>query len=1174
MKRSSLFLASFIFLIATLTFSLAEKTGNKSDSHLKPSLREAKPLLREIEFMRPRAYPFSEIPAEARHNAIKQSKRLEEKRMANVNYTLAAQPEWRCIGPGNIGGRVKSIAVHPSNTNIVYAAAAAGGIWKSTSGGLSWTPVFDFENAISFGSISLDKNNPDVIYAGTGEAVIGGGVIYLGTGMYKTTDAGNSWKQIGLAQCGAFSKVYSHPKNSNIVVAGAVIRAKGFYISKNAGETWEKLFDGNVTDIAINPTDENEYFIGVSGVGIYHTQNGGANWARRTSGINISAGIGRVSVQMAPSNPNVLYTLMVYGEHPGVAAIFKSVNKGATWQQLFMDNYSNEDYRSFFRRQGFYNNFIEIHPTNENLVIAGGIDIWRTTNGASWTNITRGYQGGSVHVDQHCGTFAPSNPNILYIGNDGGVYRSSDAGAEYTPVNNDLYITQFYAMAIDNTKANTNFGGTQDNGVVGAYRTQNWGFLAGGDGFTCIVDEDDPNIIYSEYYYGNIIKIDISSNPPSVYSATDGIPSSDEGLWHSPFIRYPGSSYGFFHGRHGIYFSNDKCEYWMPLLEPQPNRFSALAYSPVDFLNAYAGTEVGELYLSQTEGAEWRVHKTSGLPARYITSIKPSNKRSCTAYITYSGYGTGHVYRTDDCGETWNNISGDLPDVPCNDIEIHPDNEDWLFIATDVGVFASFNNGGSWIPYGKNLPRSPVVDMEFHTNRIILPDMTLRAATHGRSIWEVAVPAEVITDIEITSPAGGELYTGTTSQVISWSGFSAPVRIEYSFDGGVNWTVLVEEASGTSMRWRTPDRDVFPAYIRITSVANPSQTKISRSFSILKKSKGAIIGNSTVFWVPYGIAYDGEGGLWTTSFNSNQLFKLNADDYSVIKEIKLPAGQYYTDLTFDRENKFIFVHKMHSSDGNGGLIYVLDYDGNVMATHDSPARAYPIGLAYSNGKLIVGDRDATGETRKIYTVNVQNWTVESTVNNPFQTRYGPRCLCFDGSENFYQVSTAFPSGSIVGAYVLKIGKNDLSREIDRLNLESESGVINARGIEFDPRDNNFWITDFSGNIYKIAGFETESSVGEIIADNENELVSAEFYPNPANESAVLSFSFKKPANSVKISLFNILGEKIGIVFDRNINAYIANYARINTGALAPGVYYAVISADGMIFSTKSLIVIK
>lgn len=1165
---------SFLFLLLFTVFGnvglngQSENIKNVNDNKFKQHLPLPKPLLREIEFKKPRAYPNVSIPAEARHNAIKQAKQLSERKFKS-DQVLAAQPEWKCIGPGNIGGRIKSLAIHPTNPNLVYAAAAAGGIWKTTNGGTSWKPIFDFENAIAFGSISLDKNNPETLYAGTGEAVMGGGQVYLGTGMYKSTDAGESWFQIGLTQCGAFSKVYVHPKNSDIVVAGAVIRSGGFYLSKNAGMTWEKLLEGNISDITINPNDENEYFIAVSGDGIYSTQNMGANWARRTSGISLAGGIGRISVSMSKSNPNVLYSLVESGTQ-GVAVIYKTANKGATWQQSLYDNYSNDDYRSFFRGQGFYDNFIEVHLTDENIAVAGGIDIWRTSNGSSWTNITRGYQGGSVHVDQHCGLFAPSNPSILYIGNDGGIYKSGNAGVSFTAVNNGLYITQFYAMAIDVTKKSTNYGGTQDNGVVGG-NSANWNDLAGGDGFTCIVDRTDPNMIYSELYYGRIIKIDISSNPPNVDYAVNGIPESDTGAWHSPFIYSVDSPTLFYTARHGIYFSDNRCNSWNELLPMQPNKFTSLEFSYVDQSNAYAGNERGELYLTHDEGMIWTIAKNKGLPNRYITSIRASKKDKCVAYITYSGYGTSHVFRTSDCGETWTNISLELPDVPCNDIEIHPDNENWLFLATDVGVFASFDAGASWTPFGKDLPRSPVLDLAFHTNRIVLPEITLRAATHGRSIWEVVIPDEQITDLEIVSPAGGELYIGTTNQVISWSGFTPPVRVEYSLNGGSEWTQLASEAVGTSMRWLIPDRTVTQAFVRVTSVSNPSQTKISRSFSILKKVKGAVIGNSSVYWVPYGLAYDGDGGLWTTSFYSNILYKLNCDDYSILKEIELPEGENYTDITIDKENKFIFLHKMHSEDGGGGYIYVLDFEGNILSYVDSPAKIYPTGLTYLDGKLIVGERDPQNEIRKLFVLNPENWEIENSYSNPFQGRYGPRCLCNDGN-SVYQVSTLFPSGSLTGAYVLKIGKAALSTEVDRFSLESENGLINARGIEFDPRDKNFWLSDFSGNLYKIAGFDIETSVGEV-GPNDS-VIEAEIYPNPSANEATLSFKLNKSYENVKIQIFNMLGENIGTVFDRNTIANIPYNININTGLLPGGVYYASICADGTIVSVKSLYIIR
>ncbi len=317
-------LSLLIIIAAAAGFGQATEPGQGENG------RVIKPLERMKYFNYQRAFPNKEIPegkyAEANDQLNKMIYNKNDYAMAQ-----ALQPEWRPIGPFSTGGRIKSIVHHPSQDGVVFAAAAAGGIWKTTDGGDSWKPIFDYENSIAFGSIDIDNNNPDILYAGTGEAVIGGGNIYLGNGIYKSTDGGVTWRNMGLTNVGAFSKVYVHPKNSNLIYAGTVQQSKGFYRSNDAGATWQKMYDANITDVSINPNDENQVYIAVNASGVYYTPDGGFTWERRSNGLP-TEGINRISVQAAPSNPLILYALMPVGDE---AHIYKSADGGKAWALSF-----------------------------------------------------------------------------------------------------------------------------------------------------------------------------------------------------------------------------------------------------------------------------------------------------------------------------------------------------------------------------------------------------------------------------------------------------------------------------------------------------------------------------------------------------------------------------------------------------------------------------------------------------------------------------------------------------------------------------------------------------------------------------------------------------------------------------------------------------------------------
>lgn len=1129
-----------------------------------------KPMRRFYEFIKERTYPNETIDYDARIKAINQMHNLVHSKNSK-ELMLALQPEWKNIGPFNIGGRIKSVAIHPTKEGWVYVGAAAGGIWRTTNGGENWEPIFDYENGIAFGSIAIDPNNPEIIYAGTGEAVLSSSVVYLGAGIFKSTDEGKTWNVIGLADVGAFSKVYVHPMNSNLIVAGAVKRNHGFYISTDAGKSWIKRFSGSVSDLSINPKDPNEFIIGVNSEGVYFTSNAGLNWEERNTGLD--GNIGRVSVQYAPSNPDIVYALMEIG---GLGYIYKSETKGKSWQRV----YTGTD--DFFRGQGFYDNFIAVHPTNPNIVIAGGIDVFRTFSGTTWNNVTFGYSGGNVHVDQHHAAFDPKNPSVIYLGNDGGMYKSTDLGTNWTAINNNLQVTQFYGMAIDHTKRNLTYGGTQDNGTLGN-RNDTWNFVSGGDGFRVAVDHTNPNIFYGfSTPGGNIVPYRLNFSSGNFKYLTDGLNYNDN-IWDPPIYIDPTDNYTVYHGRTRLYVSYSQGDNWSDMqLKTSGGRFTAIAVSPLDNGIVWAGTSNGELFVSDDGGYLWKRVSDNGLINRWIKDIEVSRENKNVAYVVYSGFGTSHVFKTTNLGASWLDIGYGLPDIPVNAIAIHPENEKMIFIGTDIGVFASFNDGKDWFPYGRNLARSPVTDLAFNEYFIGQPSIKLRAATHGRSIWEVDVTDENITEPEITAPAGGEVFTSTTSNVISWYGFKLPVKIEFTYNNGSEWIRIADNVQGTSLLWNVPNIPSIYCRIRVSSVSDPNQVKVSNTFSIKLLETGSIVKYGSVSFIPYGLAYDGKNGLWVTSFYQNKLNKLNATTLTIEKaEVSLPpqaGNMLFTDITMDRNRGILFLHRMNDSSGLGGEIIVVDTNGNFIKKFTSPGKNYPIGLELVDGKLIVGDRDMRNEfnQRILMVADSSNGTVISSFTNPFNKNYGPRGLCYDQKEFIYQICTDFPSsGALTSAFLMRINKSNLSTEVSRFPLQSQDGIINARGIDYDPSDKNFWVSDFGGNIYKIAGFETVLSVKDNEAVSDKAKIETKIYPNPLSDFAIISFRNQTNEDfNINIQMKNSLGIKISDLYNQSLQSGQSDFINLNTLNIPSGFYYITFEIEGNTTITKKIVIIK
>ncbi len=1156
-------------LLIIATFLLV--SVNSSAQQNQDERREGDPRDKAKFFHDQRVYPFDSIPSNALFKAREQQKKFFSSKQ-NGAQLLAQQPVWKQAGPTAVGGRTRTIVHHPTKDGWLYVGAANGGVWRSTNGGENWEPIMQNENSISMGALAIDTKNPDIIYAGTGE-YSSGNYGYSGAGIFRTTDGGTTWNLRGLATVGGFSKMYVHPKNSNVIYAGAVYGGAGFYKSTDAGVTWNRTIKETVSDVSINPNDINEIFIGTVGAGIFYSNDGGETWTPKPIPL---FNTGRISVQQSVSNPNQVYALVdVAGVNgtAGIGHILTSNDRGETWTDSYSEIgiFNTND-------QGGYDNFVTVHPTNANIALVGGVNLFRTTDGGeNWIKV--GGYGTDMHPDTHCGFFSPINPDIVYVGCDGGMYRSDDAGFLWKSINTGLAITQFQGnIAIDHDQPTAMYGGTQDNGTMSNVSTRE-GDILGGDGAFVTLNQQKPSILYAESQYGNMARIDLKNKTINSIGANL---SADPGAFVAPLIYDPATE-GLYSGRSALYVSYNQGNGWEQLSPSLKAKISAIAVSQQDPDVLYIGSQSGELLVTKNGGGKesenWTYISNNGLPNRFVTDIEPSLISGTTAYVTLSGFNSAHVFKTDDLGQTWQDIGKNLPDVPTNCITIHPDDEKILFVGTDIGVYGTYDGGVSWFPLGTGFPSTSIIDMQVYKGSATLPGtIKLRVSTHGRSMWEIDVPKEVINSFEVTAPVGGEQFVTGASQQISWYGFTEKVNIEYSIDNGIKWTNIVNGAIGNNILWNVPNRPTEYARIRITSATNPNEVRTTRSFSIVPIRIGSILESGGVAHVPYGIAYDGKDGLWTTSFQEAKIYKLNSTTLVIEKEISFanPKDSLCTDLTIDRKTGTLYIHKLNSTtSSNGGMIYTMDTTGKLLNSYSSPAANYPIGLEYVDGNLLAADRDGS---RRIYTINPITGDTITSVKNPYQLTFGPRCLCYDGSQFMYQVCTNFSGGALSGTISIKIDKNAPTLEVNRMELLVGSSSINARGIEYDPRDKNFWVADYGGNIFKVAGFETitpiDTTVGGIDepSDALSGILTSSIYPNPSSNTTFISYQMNKPSSHLKIEVVNLLGETFGTLFDNTTVGNDQNILRFETANLTNGVYSIVFTVDKTQRVAKKLII--
>jgi photosystem II stability/assembly factor-like uncharacterized protein len=693
-----------------------------------------------------RAYPYEEIPFAAYKRALDRAVQVH-----NEN-TIQRIGVWEMAGPSNVGGRVTALAVHPDSPETIYAGGALGGVLKSTDGGDTWTPISDAVPSLSVGDLALDPNDPSILYFGTGEANSSGDS-YAGTGVYRTTDSGSTWEFVGLPNSHHIGKIAIDPTNSNRIFVAATGKLfgtnpdRGIYRTTDAGTNWELVhFVSDSTagiDVAINPSDPNIVFaamwervrrpqfrkVGGYTSGIWRSTDGGDNWTRLSSGLPAPGpNVGRIGLAISPSSPDTIYAS--YCDNPGYfMGFYRSTNGGDSWTLRAGD----QGFSSF----GWYFGKIWVHPTNVNTVYFGDVDMWKSTTGASsWSPIT-----GSMHVDHHAWYQDPTNPNYCVNGNDGGVFTSQNGGGSWTKCY-DLPITQFYAITIDKLNPHRLYGGTQDNSTPRTWdgSPDNWDVIFYGDGFYTNVDYTNSNVIYAEAQYGYLGR---STNGGSWFDLiTNGIDGSENVNWCTPVVMSPHNNQTLFYGAERLYKTANRGDLWFPIspdLTGEGNgnlvygTITTIDQSPLDPLVIWAGTDDSRAWVTTNGGTNW-TNVAGSLPDRWCTRVTADLFDTAGAYVAFSGYKEDdllpHIFKTTDFGESWSDISGNLVDIPINDVMQDPLYPSRLFIGTDFGMFYTEDGGATWQSFGDNHPICPVFDIDLHadTRKVV-------SGTHGRSMY-------------------------------------------------------------------------------------------------------------------------------------------------------------------------------------------------------------------------------------------------------------------------------------------------------------------------------------------------------------------------------------------------------------------------------------------------------
>jgi hypothetical protein len=724
-------------------------------------------------FMFQRTYPFDSIPEEARRTA------WEGRPRGDKGAREEDVQSWTPIGPvstsplfANFGlnsGRINTIAVSPANPQLILIGAATGGIWRSADGGATFSPVSDTQVDLAVGSIAFSRSNPSIVYAGMGD--MQGCCDYLGSGVLKSTDGGQTWAHVNngtLVQPGAVSKIEVDPNDSNRVYV-ALYRALdnttansypygGVYVSTDGGVNWTKTLAGLPRDLVVSadPGTPQTLYVTMRDIlgsfttpGVYKSTNGGMNWSLiYTSAYNTGYPSPRdIRVAVTPANAQRIY---VYeGDSPtNNIRVAVSDNGGASW--------TNRGATGLDKGQFGYNTYIYADPANADVLYVGGRDVYKSTNGGvSWTNLTlsnESYLSATAHPDQHAFAFSPAGSGTIYIGNDGGLYKSVNGGSSFVSLNQTLSLTQFTSIARHPTDPGITYGGTQDNGTQRRLPGSNqWQDFAGGDGGKVVVNPADPSKVYTTVYFGRVRRWTSNGSAGggasnSTSNTTFGESANDDNarIAFYPPLAGNGVNSTLYFGTWKLFINtspdtNFTGGWTAPggatdLTRGGQDVLSTIAVSRSDTNVIYTGSELGQVMVSTNGGANWSP-VMNGLPNRFITSITVDPTNPAVAFLTVSGFGSGHVFKTANTGASWTDISGNLPNTPVNALLIDPNNPSVLYAGTDVGVLRSTVGGNSWQAFNNGMP--PAVVMGFTANA----SGQIQLATYGRGAYEsVAAP--------------------------------------------------------------------------------------------------------------------------------------------------------------------------------------------------------------------------------------------------------------------------------------------------------------------------------------------------------------------------------------------------------------------------------------------------
>ena len=709
---------------------------------------------------------------------------------------------WQYIGPTNISGRCTDVeAVGPRGQNYtIWVASASGGVWKSINEGVTFEPVFEHQGTSTIGDLAVSPSNPETVWVGTGEANIFRSS-NPGCGIWKTTDGGETWEHKGLEETFTISRILVHPENPDVVYVAASghewtrNKERGLYKTTDGGENWELVFhkgeETALNDMVMDPRDPDVIYITTwqrtrlkwndprtyehhRHNGVWKTTDGGQHWKRLTNGLPQPKYMGRTGIDVARSNPDVVYAFVddyevafkaekgeldSYGRPKKDvikgATLYRSDDAGSTWRQV--SGLTEETRKYMSGHSGTYGwvfGQMRVDPNDEERVYTLGLWINISTDGGTTFEPIR----EKIHADQHGMWIDPDNSNYILAAHDGGISVSYDRGENWRNLISELPLAQFYNVEYDMHEPFRVYGSIQDHHSFytevdlsdgrDKVRPSEWSYTLGAEGSTHVVDPRDNNTIFASLFYGKLATATVEGYPDDmewVLHTTFPDEPGYRGQWVAPTLLSSHNPDIVYHGVQYVLKSTDRGGTWKQvspdLTYNDPGKQGDISYQTISALEEsvfnpaliYAGTDDGRLWRTKNGGESWEEIRKPPLPVRWVSRIVASKHDFGTVYVTQTGRrdddAAVYVWRSSDFGDTWEDISANIPAGPVNVIREDPRDKEILYLGTDVGVYLSKDGGGSWQVLG-DLPCTYVHDLAIHPgeNMIII-------ATHGRGMF-------------------------------------------------------------------------------------------------------------------------------------------------------------------------------------------------------------------------------------------------------------------------------------------------------------------------------------------------------------------------------------------------------------------------------------------------------